>query len=129
MKTVRIALLGCGTVGTGVVKLLRQNAAMLQRKLGARLELAGVADRSLKPDRRLGLNARLITRNSAALVARPDVDIVVELFGGIEPALSLILKALRAGKDVVTANKALLAHHGDSIFRAAAAAALGIGFE
>ena len=129
MKPVRIALLGCGTVGTGVVRLLRKNAAMLTRKLGARLELAGVADRSLKPDRRLGLDARLITRNAAALVARPDVDIVVELFGGVEPARSLILKALRCGKDVVTANKALLAQHGGTIFRAAGAAGLGIGFE
>lgn len=112
-----------------MVRLLRQNAAMLERKLGARLELAGVADRSLKPDRKLGLDARLITRNAAALVARPDVDIVVELFGGVEPARSLILKALRSGKDVVTANKALLAQHGDTIFRAAGAAGLGIGFE
>ncbi|MGH7865476.1 MAG: homoserine dehydrogenase, partial [Candidatus Binataceae bacterium] len=109
--------------------MLRQNAAMLARRLGAPLELVGVADRSLKPDRALGLTAQLITRNAAALVARPDVDIVVELFGGVAPARSLILKALRCGKDVVTANKALLAQHGDAIFRAAGAAGLGIGFE
>jgi homoserine dehydrogenase len=129
LKPVRIALLGCGTVGTGVVKLLRQNGAMLARKLGAPLELAAVADRSLKPDRKLGLDARHITRDSAALVVRPDVDIVVELFGGFEPARTLILKSLGAGKDVVTANKALLAERGDEIFRAAAKAGLAIGFE
>ena len=67
LKAVRLALLGCGTVGTGVVKLLRGNAALFERRLGRPLELAGVADRSLKPDRSLGLDARLITRDAAAL--------------------------------------------------------------
>jgi len=120
LKPVQVALLGCGTVGEGVVKLMRRNAALHERKLGAPLELAGVADRSLRPIAALGLTAKLITRDAAALVVRPDVDIVVELFGRIEPARSLILKALEAGKDVVTANKALLAEHGDRIFAAAA---------
>jgi homoserine dehydrogenase len=128
LKPVRVALLGCGTVGEGVVKLMRHNAALLERKLGAPLELAGVADRSLRPVAALGLTAKLITRDAAALVVRPDVDIVVELFGGIEPARALILKALAAGKDVVTANKAL-AEHGERIFAAAAKAAMAIGFE
>jgi homoserine dehydrogenase len=128
-KPVRIALLGCGTVGTGVVKLLRQNADALKRRLGAPLELVGVADRSLQPDRSIGLTSSLITRDSAALVSRPDVDIVVELFGGIEPARTLILQALAAGKDVVTGNKALLAEHGEDLFRAAAKAGMAIGFE
>jgi homoserine dehydrogenase len=129
MKPVRIALLGCGTVGEGVVRLLRSNAAMFERKLGAPLELAGVADRSLKPMPSLGLDAKLITRDSAKLIERDDVDIVAELFGGYEPARSLILKALGAGKDVVTANKALLAEHGEEIFRAADKAGLAVGFE
>ncbi len=128
-KPVRLGLLGCGTVGTGVVKLLRDNAAMLQRRLGAPLILAGVADRSLKPDASLGLTRSLITRDAEALVQRPDIDIVVELFGGHQPARALILKALAAGKDVVTANKALLAQHGGEIFRAAARAGLAVGFE
>ncbi|HEY2526140.1 MAG TPA: homoserine dehydrogenase, partial [Candidatus Binataceae bacterium] len=129
MKPVRVALLGCGTVGEGVVKLMRRNAALHQRKLGAPLELVGVADRSLRPIPALGLTARLITRDAAALVVRPDVDIVVELFGGIEPARSLILKSLAAGKDVVTANKALLAGRGEEIFAAAAKAGMAISFE
>jgi homoserine dehydrogenase len=129
LKPVRIALLGCGTVGEGVVRLLRRNAAMLERKLGAPLELASVADRSLKPIPSLGVTAKLITRDAAALVVHPDIDIVVELFGGIEPARSLILKALAAGKDVVTANKALLADHGERIFAAAAKARMAVGFE
>jgi homoserine dehydrogenase len=129
VKPVRIGLLGCGTVGGGVVKLLRRNAEMLTARLGTRIDLAGVADRSLKPDPSLGLTSALITRDSEALVARPDIDVVVELFGGIEPAQSLILKAFETGKDVVTANKALLAEHGDRIFKAAVRAGRFIGFE
>jgi len=126
---VRIALLGCGTVGEGVVRLLRRNAPILESRLGAPLVLAGIADRSLKPNPAIGIPRSLITRNAAALVTREDIDLVVELFGGIEPARSLILQALRAGKDVVTANKALLADHGDEIFGAAAKAGLAVGFE
>ncbi len=128
-KPVRIALLGCGTVGEGVVRLIRRNAAMFERKLGAPLVLVGVADRSLKPDPSLGLDAKLITRDPEALVVRDDIDIVVELFGGHEPARTCILKALGARKDVVTANKALLAEHGDEIFRAAAKVSQTVGFE
>src|SRR5690242_14999730 len=108
---------------------MRRNATLHQRKLGAPLELAGVADRSLRPVPSLGLTARLITRDPTALVVRPDIDIVVELFGGIEPARALILKALESGKDVVTANKALLAESGARIFTAAARAGMAIGFE
>jgi homoserine dehydrogenase len=128
-QPVRLALLGCGTVGEGVVRLLRRNAAMFERKIGAPLVLAAVADRSLKPDPSIGIDAKLITRDAEALVVRDDIDVVVELFGGHEPARSLILKALAAGKDVVTANKALLAIYGAEIFRAAAKAGLAVGFE
>ncbi len=122
-------MLGCGTVGEGVVRLLRTNAAMFERKLGAPLELVGIADRSLKPIPALGINAKLITRDAASLIARPDVDIVAELFGGYEPARGLILQSIAAGKDVVTANKALLAAHGAEIFSAAGKAGLAVGFE
>jgi homoserine dehydrogenase len=102
---------------------------MFKRKLGAGLKLVGVADRSLRPDPSLGLDSQLITRDPASLVVRSDVDIVVELFGGQEPARSLILKALEVGKDVVTANKALLAECGDEIFRTAAKSGRAVGFE
>ena len=129
IEPIRIVLLGCGTVGEGVVRLLRANAAMLASKLGAALELAGVADRSLKPNPSIGLDAKLITRDAAALVAREDIDLVVELFGGIEPAYGLIQRALHAGKDVVTANKALLAEHGEELFKLAQKNGRAIGFE
>src|ERR1700736_4358275 len=91
VKPVRIAILGCGTVGEGVVRLLRQNAPMLDSRLGTSIEIAGIADRSLKPNAALGITRELITRDPEALVTRDDVDVVVELFGGIEPARSLIL--------------------------------------
>ncbi len=128
-EPVRVGLLGCGTVGTGVVKLLRHNAEMLARKLGTRLELVAVADRSLKPQPSLGLSRALIMRDPLELAARADVDIVVELLGGRDPARSAILIALENGKDVVTANKALLAEDGEQIFRAAAERGLAVGFE
>jgi len=129
LKPVRIGLLGCGTVGTGVVKLLRANASALARRLGAPLELAAIADRRHGLDVALGLDPNLFTKDGAALVARPDLDIIVELFGGEEPARTLILKALASGKDVVTANKAMLAAHGEQIFRAADKAGRAVGFE
>ena len=99
------------------------------RKLGAPLELAGSRRSQPRARPSLGLDGALITRDAAALVARPDIDIVVELFGGYEPARRLILQALDAGKDVVTANKALLAEHGETIFRAADRAGRSVGFE
>ncbi len=116
-------------MGGGVVKLLLRNPDKYERILGAPLELAVVADRSLKPSDVPGLPAKLITRDSAAAVTRADIDIVVELFGGHEPARALIMKALAAGKDVVTGNKALLAEHGGEIFREAGKRGLAVGFE
>jgi len=129
VEPVRIGLLGCGTIGSGVVKLLRQNGDLLARRLGRPLELVAVVDKQLPRRNPLRIPARLIVREPAAMVTRPDIDIVIELFGGLEPARSLILKALAAGKDVVTANKLLLAEHGEKIFRAAAKAGVGLGFE
>ena len=111
-----------------MVKLIRTNAALLEKLLACRSNWLAlpIAASSLTA---LGLDARLITRDAEALVARPDIDIVVELFGGREPARGLILKALAAGKDVVTANKALLADDGAEIFPAAAKTGRAIGFE
>lgn len=129
VKPVRIALLGCGTIGTGVVKLLKQNGELLARRLGRPLELAAVADRKLSERNLLGVPPAIIVRDPALLVARPDIDIVVELLGGVEPARSLTVKALAAGKDVVTANKLVLAEHGEQVFRVAEKADVGLGFE
>lgn len=121
-QPLRVALLGCGTVGAEVARLLHEQADDLTARIGAPLELVGVAVR--RPDRDRGalpVARELFTSDAAGLVERDDVDIVVEVVGGIEPARSWLTAALRAGKGVVTGNKALLAE--DTAALAAAAAA------
>jgi homoserine dehydrogenase len=108
-RTLRVALLGCGTVGSQVFRLLGEQAADLAARVGARLQVAGVAVRDpAGRARAAGVPGELATTDAMGLVTRPDVDIVVEMIGGIEPARSLLLAAMRTGKSVVTANKALL---------------------
>jgi homoserine dehydrogenase len=113
-KTMRIALLGCGVVGSQVARLLSEQSDDLAVRTGARLELAGIAVR--RPSHpRPGIDPSLLTTDAMGLATRQDVDIVVEVIGGIEPARSLLHAAMEAGKSVVTANKALLAEHGEEI--------------
>jgi homoserine dehydrogenase len=124
----RVALLGCGTVGSEVARLLTEQAADLRARVGRPLELVGIAVRRqnrLRP----GLDQGLFTTDAAALVAREDVDLVVEVIGGIEPARSLIMAALRRGASVVTANKALLAEDGATLFAEAERAGADLYFE
>jgi homoserine dehydrogenase len=123
---VRVALLGCGTVGTEIVRLMRDQADELTSRAGAPLELVGVAVRRPHKHPELG---DLLTTDAAALVARPDVDVVVEVIGGIEPARTLLLEALKAGKSVVTANKALLAEDGAALAEAADASGVDLYYE
>jgi len=125
----RIALLGCGTVGGEVVRLLDGNAADLAARVGAPLEIAGIAVRRPGRVRDLPVDPALFTADAAGLVARDDVDIVVEVIGGIEPARTLLVSALRAGKAVVTANKALLAEDGAALHDAAAAGGADLYYE
>jgi homoserine dehydrogenase len=126
---VKLGLIGLGTVGTGVVQLLEHNHEAITRKLGRSLRLVHVASRSIhsKPQADLG-RARLST-DPWAVVHDPEVEVVIELLGGIDPACSLILEAIKRGKDVVTANKALLALQGGEIFAAAEARSVSVGFE
>jgi homoserine dehydrogenase len=114
---IRVALLGCGVVGSQVVRLLREEADELAARVGAPVELAGIAVR--RPQRHPDVPADLLTTDAAGLVANPDVDVVVELMGGIEPARDLLLDALKAGRSVVSANKALLAEEGEALATAA----------
>jgi homoserine dehydrogenase len=117
---VRIALLGCGTVGAEVVRLLHQHAGDLAARIGAPLEIAGIAVRRLGRDRGpLPVDPALFTTDAAALVARDDVDLVIEVVGGIEPVRTWLVTALESGKSVVTANKALLAEDGATLYAAA----------
>ncbi|MCW2676997.1 MAG: hom, partial [Modestobacter sp.] len=123
----RVALLGCGTVGSAVLRLLTDQAADLAARIGRPVEVAGVAVR--RPDRHPGVPAELLTTDAQALVTRPDVDLVIEVIGGIEPARTLLLAAMAAGKSVVSANKALLADEGVALHAAAAAAGVDLYYE
>lgn len=117
-EPVRIALLGCGNVGAEVVRLLDEHAADLAARVGRPLELVGIAVRDAgRP--RSGVPAHLLTADAAGLLQRTDVDVVVELIGGIEPARSLVLQAMGNGASVVTANKALMAADGAALHAAA----------
>jgi homoserine dehydrogenase len=126
---VRVGLLGCGNVGAPVVTLLGEHADVIRRRSGVRIEVAKVAVRNLSRERPVELAAGVLTNDAEEVVQSPDVDIVVELIGGIEPARSLILEALKLGKPVVTGNKELLANVGKELFDAAAAAGVDLLFE
>ncbi|HEX6937161.1 MAG TPA: homoserine dehydrogenase [Actinomycetes bacterium] len=119
-RPLKVALLGCGVVGSEVARLLTTHADDLAARVGRPLELAGIAVR--RPGRARGnlpVDPALFTDDAESLVARDDIDVVVEVIGGIEPARSLILSALEHGASVVTANKALLAEDGATLFEAA----------
>ncbi|NJQ04989.1 homoserine dehydrogenase [Streptomyces lonarensis] len=117
-RPLKVALLGCGVVGSQVARLVTTHAADLAARVGAPVELAGVAVR--RPGRlREGVLSELITTDAQGLVSRSDIDVVVEVIGGIEPARSLISTAFENGASVVTANKALLAEDGPSLYAAA----------
>jgi homoserine dehydrogenase len=124
----RVALLGCGVVGSEVARLLTEQAVDLQARVGRPLELVGIAVRRSNRTR-AGIDPALFTTDAEALVARPDIDLVIEVIGGIEPARSLILTALAHGASVVTANKALLAEDGATLFAAAEKAGVDLYFE
>ncbi|MEU3164180.1 homoserine dehydrogenase [Streptosporangium sp. NPDC006930] len=125
----KVALLGCGVVGSQVVRLMHEQADDLAARIGAPLELAGVAVRRLGRRRDADIDPALLTTDAEALVTRDDIDVVVEVIGGIEPARALILAALNSGKSVVTANKALLAEDGATIHAAARAGGADLYFE
>src|ERR1700759_579531 len=127
-KVLRVALLGCGVVGTQVARLLGEQADDLAVRAGARLELAGIAVRRMSHPRH-GVDPALLTTDAMGLATRSDVDIVIEVIGGVEPARALIRAAMEAGKSVVTANKALLAEHGEQIHAASRAFGTDLYYE
>ncbi|MFF0500702.1 homoserine dehydrogenase [Nocardia aobensis] len=126
-RPIGVAVLGMGNVGTEVVRILRDHADDLRSRVGAPVVLRGVAVRRLDIDR--GIPAELLTTDAEALVARDDVDLVVEVMGGIDPARKLILAALNGGKSVVTANKALLADYTGELAAAAEGSRADLYFE
>jgi homoserine dehydrogenase len=128
-RTVRIGLLGCGTVGAAVIRVLHEHGDDLARRAGVRLEVARVAVRDPGRDRDVPLAADVFTTDVRAVVDDPEIDVVCELMGGIDPARELILRAFANGKSVVTANKELLATHGEELFAAADEAGRDLYFE
>lgn len=126
---VRLGLMGLGTVGTGVVRLLQRNRRSIEEKLGRRLRLVSVADRDLGRGEGVDLQGVRFIPDPWQVVTDPEVDIVIELLGGTDPAKRLVLEAIARDKDVITANKALLALHGEEIFTAAEGRGVNVGFE
>jgi homoserine dehydrogenase len=129
MKDVRIGVLGFGTVGAGVVKCLLTNGDLIAARTGVRPVLARVADLDIITDRGVVVPDGVLTTDAASVIADPSIDIIVELIGGTTIAKTFILEALGAGKSVVTANKALLAHYGDELLAAAEANGTDIYYE
>jgi homoserine dehydrogenase len=125
-KTIGVGILGMGTVGSGVVKLLTEHKALLDRRVGTKLRIRKIAVRSAP---RIPVDPKLVTTDALEVLADPQVDIVVELIGGTTVAKALCLEAIARGKHLVTANKALLAEHGLEIYRAAAEQRVDLGFE
>ena len=125
----RVGVLGCGTVGSSLISLVQRQRATIASRTGLQLEVTRVAVRDVSRPRAVELAPEVLTTDPAAVVADPAVDVVVELMGGLEPARTLVLEALAAGKPVVTANKALLASHGPELFKAAADAGVDLLFE
>ncbi|MGA0877812.1 MAG: homoserine dehydrogenase [Ilumatobacteraceae bacterium] len=128
-RDVRIGLLGCGNVGAALYRLVELQAPVIEARTGVRLSVTGIAVRNMSRERDVAVPSNLLTRDPHGLVVSNDVDVVVEVIGGIEPARELISTALAAGKPVVTANKELLANVGAELFASADAAGVDLLFE
>lgn len=128
-EEIRVGLIGFGTIGTGVIKLLKHNRDQIRTRVGALVRLVRVADIDLERDRGVRLDAKMLTRDAGEILDDPSIHIVIELMGGYEPAKTFVLRAIRNGKSVVSANKALLALHGAEVFAAAEKAGVDLGYE
>lgn len=129
LVNVRVGVLGCGNVGAALVGLVAERGDAIEQRTGLRLEVTRVAVRNVSKERIVALERRQLTHDAAEVVTDPGIDVVVEVMGGIEPARTLVLDALQAGKPVVTANKELLANVGTELFAAAEAAGVDLLFE
>ncbi len=128
-KSINVGIIGFGTVGTGTARILIENADIIRRRLGAPVVLKKISDLDVKRDRGIALKGVQLTTNAQDIFADPEIDVVVELIGGYKPAKEFILEAIKNKKHVVTANKALLAVHGEEIYAAAEKSGVTLGFE
>jgi homoserine dehydrogenase len=129
MKKVGVGRVGFGVVGAGVIKILRSNSKLIRERLGASIVVKKIADLDIKSDRGIKVNKGLLTTDVKEIINDPSIDLVIELIGGIEPAKTILLNAIGQGKQVVTANKALLAGNGMELLKAAHDKKVDIGFE
>ncbi len=129
MNPVKVGLLGLGTVGGGTLNVLTRNAGEIARRAGRGIQISHAAAKSYDPENLIGLDQVVVTDDAFAVVDDPEVEIIVELIGGYSPARELVLKAIENGKHVVTANKALIAMHGNEIFAAAQRKGVTVAFE
>ncbi len=127
--TVSVGIIGFGTVGSGTARILLENAAVISERTGIPVSLKRIADLDITRDRGINVPAGVLTTDAAAVINDPEIDVVIELMGGIHPAKEFILQAIRNCKHVVTANKALLATEGNELFAEAERAGVEIGFE
>ena len=109
MKTIKVGMIGFGTIGAGVAKILTENRGIIRKRLGVEVELVKVADLDITTDRGIKLAPDVLTTSADEVINHPDINVVIELIGGYDPAKKFLLQALERGKHVVTANKALLA--------------------
>jgi homoserine dehydrogenase len=128
-KPIQVGLMGLGTVGSGVFHVLQRNQEEIQRRAGRGIELSVVSRRDLERARAIVGDETTVVADAREIIANPDIDIVVELIGGVDIARTLVMEAIAAGKHVVTANKALIALHGTELFAAAHAKGVMVGFE
>jgi len=129
MNDIKVGLIGFGNIGAGVVKLLRENAELIRGKVGTGIVLKRIADRDITRDRGVVVDPGVLTTDVNDIFDDPEISVVIELVGGYEPAKSFVLKAIENGKHIVTANKALLALHGEDIYAAAARKNVEVQFE
>ncbi len=129
MRNIRIGMIGCGVVGQGIMRLLKENAASIEGRLGGKIEVKRIVARSRDKDRGPFVPTSLVTYDANEVLTDPNIDVVVEVIGGVEPAYSYLKRALEAGKSVVTANKALLAARGHELFELAESRGVDLYFE
>ncbi|MFH1338625.1 MAG: homoserine dehydrogenase [Candidatus Omnitrophota bacterium] len=129
MRKINIGLIGYGNVGSGVIKILREKKSFLMKRIGVDLNIKKICDKDISSKRKVAVNKSLLTKDARELIEDPQIDILVELIGGLHPAKEFIIEALRKGKNIVTANKALLAQEGKELFTEAVDRGKSIHFE
>jgi len=129
MRKIKVGIIGFGTIGSGVVTILTSHGDTIEQRLGAKVEIVKIADIDTTTDRGIKIHSNILTSDVPEVIEHPEIDVIVELMGGYEPARSFILESIASGKHVVTANKALLAKHGDEIFSAVENHQVSFGFE